>query len=82
MKNLKRFENFNTEHTQDEMNNVWRKLNTMATKYDDKVFDLMELAFEQDRMSISDFINSLPESLDYDYEYLVSVLNQIKRDGI
>jgi len=33
-------------------------------------------------MSIEDFVNNLPEDLGYEHEYLVSVLNQIKEEGI
>jgi hypothetical protein len=82
MKNLKRFESFNNEHTEDEMHDVWRTLNTMAENYGDEVWDLIEITFEQDRMSIEDFVNNLPEDLGYEHEYLVSVLNQIKEEGI
>jgi hypothetical protein len=79
MKNLKKFENFN-EHTQDEMNNVWRKLNNMAENYGDVVWELIELAFDN-RMSIEEFVNKLPEDLG-DHNHIVSVLNQIKKEGI
>jgi len=82
MKNLKRFENFNNEHTKNEMDDVWRKLNTMAENYGDEAWGLIETAFEEDRMGIEDFVNNLPEDLGYEHEYLVSVLNQIKREGI
>jgi hypothetical protein len=84
MRNLKRFnENFNNRHSMDEMNNVWRKLNTLATNNgDDVIWDLMEMAFERGRISIEDFVNKLPGDLGYDYEYLVSVLKQIKEEGI
>jgi hypothetical protein len=81
MKNLKRFEKFSNEHTQDEMENVWRKLNNMAKNYGDDVWELIELAFDQNRMSIEDFVNKLPEDLG-DHNYIVSVLNQIKKEGI
>lgn len=80
MKNLKTFENFN-KHTQDEMETVWRKLNDMAENYGDNIWELIELAFDQDKMSIEDFVNKLPENLG-DYNYIVSVLNQIKKEGI
>jgi hypothetical protein len=81
MKNLKRFENFSNEHTQDEMNDVWRKLNKMAENYGDDVWELIELAFDQNSMSIEDFVNKLPEAIG-DHNYIISVLNQIKKEGI
>ena len=67
-------------HTQDEMNDVWERLNQMN---DDRVFDLMELTFNEERMSVEDFINNLPGSIGgYSYEELVSILKQIQEEGI
>jgi benzoyl-CoA reductase/2-hydroxyglutaryl-CoA dehydratase subunit BcrC/BadD/HgdB len=67
-------------HTQDEMNDVWERLNRMD---DDRVFDLMELTFNEESMSVEDFINNLPSSIGgYDYEELISILKQIKEEGI
>jgi hypothetical protein len=70
----------NDGHTQEEMNDVWGKLNDLN---DDRVFDLMELTFNEERMSVEDFVNNLPSSLrGYDYNQLVSILKQIQKEGI
>jgi hypothetical protein len=67
-------------HTQEEMNRVWEDLNELN---DDKVFDLMELTFNEEKMSVEeDFVNNLPTRFVYDYNYIVSVLKQIQKDGI
>ena len=66
-------------HTQEEMNRVWEDLNELN---DDEVFDLMELTFNEEKMSVEDFVNNLPTRFVYDYDYLVSVLKQIQKDGI
>ena len=67
-------------HTQDVMNDVWERLNRMN---DDRVFDLMELTFNEGRMSVEDFINNLPSSIGgYDDKELMSILKQIKEEGI
>jgi hypothetical protein len=71
---------YNTDqHTQEEMNRVWDDLNRLNN---DDVFDLMELTFNEERMSVEDFVNNLPTNFDYDYDYLVSVLKQIQNEGI
>ena len=66
-------------HTQEEMNRVWEDLNELN---DDEVFDFMELTFNEEKMSVEDFVNNLPTRFVYDYDYLVSVLKQIQKDGI
>lgn len=66
-------------HTEEEMNRVWEDLNELDN---DKIFDLMELTFNEEKMSVEDFVNRLPTSFDYDYDYIVSVLKQIKNEGI
>jgi hypothetical protein len=68
-------------HTQEEMNTVWHDLNTMAVNYGDEIFDLMELTFNEDAMSVEDFVNRLPER-NFDNDYIVSVLKQIQIEGI
>ena len=66
-------------HTQEEMNRVWEDLNELDN---DKIFDLMELTFNEEKMSVEDFVNNLPTRFVYDYNYIVSVLKQIQKDGI
>jgi len=70
--------NYNV-HSQIVMNKVWEKLNELN---DDNIFDLMELTFNEERMSVEDFVNNLPSYLGYDYDELVSILKQIKEEGI
>ncbi len=71
---------YNTDqHTQEEMNRVWEDLNELNN---DEVFELMELTFNEESMSVEDFVNHLPTSFDYDYNYIVSVLKQIQNEGI
>lgn len=71
---------YNTDqHTQEEMNRVWDDLNNLDN---DEIFDLMELTFNEEKMSIEDFINHLPTNFGYDYDYIVSVLKQIQNEGI
>ena len=66
-------------HTEEEMNLVWEDLNALD---DDKIFDLMELTFNEAKMSVEDFVNNLPTRFVYDYNYIVSVLKQIQKEGI
>ena len=42
----------------------------------------MELTFNEEKMSVEDFVNNLPTRFVYDYNYIVSVLKQIQKDGI
>jgi hypothetical protein len=71
---------YNTgQHTQEEMNGVWEDLNELN---DDKVFELIELTFNEKSMSVEDFVNYLPTNFNYDYDYIVSVLKQIQNEGI
>ena len=67
------------QHSEEEMNRVWRDLNELN---DDEVFDLMELTFNEESMSVESFVDHLPTYFDYDYDYLVSVLKQIQNEGI
>jgi len=67
------------QHSEEEMNRVWGDLNELNN---DDVFELMELTFNEDRMSVEDFVNYLPTMFDYDYDYIVSVLKQIQNEGI
>jgi hypothetical protein len=69
----------NAGHDQEEMNNVWRGLNDLN---DDEIFDLMELTFNEDKMSVESFIDHLPTHMGYERDYLVSVLKQIQDEGI
>ena len=66
-------------HTQEEMNRVWEDLNELDN---DKIFDLMELTFNEEKMGVEDFVNNLPTRFVYDYNYIVSVLKQIQKEGI
>lgn len=71
---------YNTDqHSQEEMNRVWDDLNQLNN---DEIFDLMELTFNEEKMSVEDFVNHLPTIFDYDYNYIISVLKQIKNEGI
>ena len=71
---------YNTgQHTQEEMNRVWEDLNELNN---DEVFELMELTFNKESMSVEDFVNHLPTNFNYDYDYIVSVLRQIQNEGI
>jgi basic membrane lipoprotein Med (substrate-binding protein (PBP1-ABC) superfamily) len=67
------------QHTEEEMNKVWEELNELNN---DQVFELMDLTFNERRMSVEDFVNRLPSHMVYDYDYLVSVLKQIQEEGI
>jgi hypothetical protein len=67
------------QHSEEEMNRVWRDLNELNS---DEVFDLMELTFNEESMSVESFVDHLPTYFDYDYDYLVSVLKQIQDEGI
>ena len=67
------------EHSQEEMNDVWDKLNRLD---DDDVFDLMEKTFNEESMSVGQFVESLPTHFGYDTPYLISVLKQIQEEGI
>jgi hypothetical protein len=67
------------EHTQEEMNDVWDKLNRMNS---DIVFERMEKTFNEKSMSVEKFVDYLPTHFGYDEEYLISVLKQIKEEGI
>lgn len=67
------------EHSQEEMNDVWDKLNRLD---DDDVFDLMEKTFNEESMSVGQFVESLPTHFGYDTPYLISVLKQIREEGI
>ena len=66
-------------HTEEEMNYVWDKLNRMNS---DKIFDLMELTFNEEKMSVESFVNYLPTHFGLDEDYLISVLKQIQKEGI
>jgi len=71
---------YNTDqHSEEEMNRVWEDLNELNN---DEIFDLMELTFNEEKMSVEDFVNHLPTTFGYDYDYIVSVLKQIKNEGI
>jgi hypothetical protein len=67
------------EHSQEEMNDVWRELNELNN---DDIFDLMEKTFNEQSMSVEQFVESLPTHFGYDTPYLISVLKQIKEEGI
>ena len=67
------------EHTQEEMNAVWDKLNRMNS---DIVFERMEKTFNEESMSVEQFVDYLPTYFGYDEDYLISVLKQIKEEGI
>ena len=67
------------QHSQEEMNRVWEDLNELNN---DEIFNLMELTFNEEKMSVEDFVNHLPKNFDYDYDYIVSVLKQIQNEGI
>jgi hypothetical protein len=67
------------EHTQGEMNDVWRKLNDLNN---DNIFDMMEKTFNEESMSVEQFVDYLPTHFGYDEDYLISVLKQIKEEGI
>ena len=67
------------QHSEEEMNRVWEDLNELDN---DKIYDLMELTFNQQKMSVEDFVNYLPTNFGYDYDYIVSVLKQIQNEGI
>jgi len=67
------------EHTQEEMNDVWRKLNEWNSE---SVFERMEKTFNEESMSVEYFVDSLPTHFGYDEDYLISVLKQIKEEGI
>jgi hypothetical protein len=67
------------QHSEEEMNRVWEDLNELNN---DEIFDLMELTFNKEKMSVEDFVNHLPTNFDYDYDYIVSVLKQIQNEGI
>lgn len=67
------------EHTQEEMNDVWRKLNEWNSE---SVFERMEKTFNEYSMSVEQFVDSLPTHFGYDEDYLISVLKQIKEEGI
>lgn len=66
-------------HTQEEMNDVWDMLNRLN---DDNIFELMEKTFNEDGFSVENFVNSLPTHFGYDEKYLISILKQIKEEGI
>lgn len=66
-------------HTEEEMNRVWEDLNELDN---DKIFGLMELTFNEEKMSVEDFVNNLPTTFVYNYNYIVSVLKQIQNEGI
>jgi hypothetical protein len=67
------------EHTQEEMNDVWRKLNEWNSE---SVFERMEKTFNEESMSVEQFVDYLPTHFGYDEDYLISVLKQIKEEGI
>jgi hypothetical protein len=67
------------EHSEEEMNTVWDKLNRMNS---DIVFEMMEKTFNEGSMSVESFVDYLPTWMGYDYDYLVSVLKQIQNEGI
>jgi len=67
------------EHSQEEMNDVWHELNELNN---DDIFDLMEKTFNEQSMSVEQFVESLPTHFGYDTPYLISVLKQIKEEGI
>lgn len=71
---------YNTDqHSEEEMNRVWDDLNNLDNG---EIYDLMELTFNQQKMSVEDFVNHLPTKFGYDYNYIVSVLKQIQNEGI
>jgi len=67
------------QHSEEEMNRVWDDLNNLDNG---EIYDLMELTFNQQKMSVEDFVNHLPTNFGYDYNYIVSVLKQIQNEGI
>ena len=67
------------EHSEEEMNTVWDKLNRMNS---DIVFEMMEKTFNEGSMSVESFVDYLQTWMGYDYDYLVSVLKQIQNEGI
>ena len=75
MENIK----LNENHTQEEMNEVWEKLNRLNS---DIVFERMEKTFNEGGMSVEQFVDYLYTHLGYEESYLVSVLKQIQREGI
>ena len=66
-------------HTQEEMNEVWEKLNGMNS---DIVFEMMDKTFNYGTMSVRQFVDYLPTWFGYDEEELISILEQIKEEGI
>jgi len=66
-------------HDQEEMNEVWEMLNKLN---DDNIFDMMERTFNENSMSVESFVSHLPTHFGYDEKYLISILNQIKEEGI
>ena len=75
MENIK----LNENHTQEEMNVVWEKLNELNS---DIVFERMEKTFNEEGMSVEQFVDYLHTWFGYEESYLVSVLKQIQREGI
>lgn len=67
------------DHSEEEMNEVWGKLNRLNN---DEIFDMMEMTFNEESMSVENFVNNLPTYFNYEYDYLVSVLKQIQEEGI
>ena len=66
-------------HTQEEMNYVWDKLNRMNSSI---VFEMMEKTFNEWSMSVESFVDYLPTHFGLGEDYLISVLKQIKKEGI
>jgi hypothetical protein len=68
-------------HDQEEMDEVWRLLNRLGVKNGD-IFDMMERTFNENSMSVESFVSHLPTHFGYDEKYLISILNQIKEEGV
>jgi len=67
------------KHTQEKMNDVWDMLNRLNR---DDIFELMEKTFNEDRLSVEDFVSRLPTHFGYVEKDLISILKQIKKEGI
>ena len=68
-------------HDQEEMNDVWRMLNRLGDK-NEEIFDMMEKTFNEDSMSVEQFVSNLPTHFGFDEEYLISIIKQIQKEGI
>jgi hypothetical protein len=70
-------------HDQEEMDEVWRLLSKLSHKMNNNdLLDMMERTFNDGSMSVESFVSHLPTYFGYDEKYLISILNQIKKEGI